>query len=62
MESLRRAGLKRRWLAGAPSDDVEEGWIQQLEFFKEEADTWQHLERIYELNVYDLHCIALCYI
>ena len=24
--------------AGAPSEDVEEGWIQQLEFFKEEAD------------------------
>jgi len=23
--------------AGAPADDVEEGWIQQLEFFKEEV-------------------------
>lgn len=38
MESLKKVGFKRRWLAGAPADDVEEGWIQQLEFFKEELD------------------------
>lgn len=35
-------GQSRTWVlkknqAGAPADDVEEGWIQQLEFFKEEV-------------------------
>lgn len=41
MESLKSVGFKRRWLAGAPADDVEEGWIQQLEFFKEELNSTQ---------------------
>ncbi|CAK9043102.1 unnamed protein product [Durusdinium trenchii] len=41
MESLKQVGFQRRWLAGAPAEDVEEGWIQQLEFFKEELDSAQ---------------------
>lgn len=35
--TVRAAELLFVCKAGAPAEDVEEGWIQQLEFFKEEA-------------------------
>lgn len=38
MESLRRAGFQRQWIAGVPSGEIEDGWVQQLEYFKEELD------------------------
>eukprot|EP00439_Symbiodinium_sp_Y106_P021668 s6036_g2.t1 len=37
-ESLRRAGFQRQWIAGVPSGEIEDGWVQQLEYFKEELD------------------------
>ena len=50
--------------AGAPADDVEEGWIQQLEFFKEEVMSslrWIGEERLRKSRT-DLNCFKLtCY-
>jgi len=31
VRALRKAGWRRRWVVGAPSDSIESGWVYQLE-------------------------------
>lgn len=38
MKALQQAGLQRRWVAGAPSDHVDLGWVYQLESLTADAD------------------------
>eukprot|EP00933_Yihiella_yeosuensis_P065505 TRINITY_DN69365_c0_g1_i1.p1 TRINITY_DN69365_c0_g1~~TRINITY_DN69365_c0_g1_i1.p1 ORF type:complete len:629 (+),score=114.09 TRINITY_DN69365_c0_g1_i1:48-1889(+) len=38
VHALKKAGWERKWIAGAPSNDIDDGWVEQLEKFTKELD------------------------
>jgi len=39
LEALKAAGWRRRWVAGGPADEIDEGWVYQLETLTSDAQS-----------------------
>lgn len=39
VRALHKAGWKRKWVVGAPSDNLHSGWVEQLEAFTDELNS-----------------------